>query len=414
MATPARRAGLYNRAVKPTHRSAFTAQSAVTEALPYLAVVITGVLSTLVFISLPIFVAGIAGQFGWSAKEIGWLAAADMGGTALASLLMSVFIARMAWKKTIRLAVVGAIAGNLLSIAMTSISTVLLIRLLTGFSNGAILSIVFVILTRSRHPERYFGVYVLSQLGLQVVLLPLLPRIIGLWGMPAVYLLLAAASAASLLPLRYFPAQAGPSAETLPALPDKAAQGAQRPSAWAVLALSAQALYFLAPATIWAYFESIGERFELSIAAVGNALGLASLAGIAGALLVIALGSRFGRNASMAVGTAVSLAAVWILLHESGFTWFLLAAALVNLSWNYTFPYQMGTLALFDRDGTVAAFSLVVQTFGLSLGPMLASFLLVGKDFSVILWACQGCYFVSFLLFFLSSHRGASRAALSL
>jgi predicted MFS family arabinose efflux permease len=144
---------------------------------------------------------------------------------------------------------------------------------------------------------------------------------------------------------------------------------------------------------------------------VGNALGLASLAGIAGALLVIVLGSRCGRNASMAMGTAVSLAAVWILLHKSGFNWFLLAAALVNLSWNYTFPYQMGTLALFDRHGTVAALSLVVQTFGLSLGPMLASFLLVGKDFSVILWVCQGLYFASFLMFFLSSHRGVSRAA---
>ncbi len=374
--------------------------------------IITGVIGTLVFISLPIFVAGIAGQFGWSEKEIGWLAAADMGGTALASLLMSVFIARMAWKKTIRLAVVCAIAGNLLSIAMTSIGTVLLIRLLTGFSNGVMLAIVFVILTRSRLPDRYFGVYVLAQLGLQVVLLPMLPGIIAQRGMPAVYILFAAASAVSLLLLRYFPAQPGGQPAAAPAaLSDKPAPGAQQPGAWAVMALSAQATYFLAPAAIWAYFESIGETFELSISAVGDALGLASLAGIAGALLVVVLGSRFSRNASMAVGTAVSMVAVWILLHESGFTWFLLAAALVNLSWNYTFPYQMGTLALFDRDGAVAALSLVVQTFSLSLSPMLASFLLVGSDFSVILWACLGCYLVSFLMFFLSSHRGASRAA---
>jgi len=411
MATPAGRPGLYNRAVKPVLQPAFTGQSAFTEALPFLAVICTGVIGTLVFISLPIFVAGIAGQFGWSEREIGWLAAADMGGTALASLLISVLIARITWKKTIRLAIVCAIGGNLLSMAMASIGTLLLIRLLTGFSNGVMLAVVFVILTRSRHPDRYFGFYVLAQLGLQVVLLPMLPGIIADWGMYAVYMLFAAASASSLLLLRYFPKQP---ADRPTNVPGEAAPATQQPRAWAFLALAAQGLYFLAPAAIWAYFESIGETFKLSISTVGHALGLASLAGIAGALLVVVLGNRFSRSACMAVGTAVSMAAVWVLLHESGFTWFLLAAALVNLAWNYTFPYQMGTLALFDQHGAVAALSLVVQTFALSLGPMLASFLLADKDFSVILWACQGCYLVSLLMFFLSSYRGAPRQAVLL
>jgi len=174
-----------------------------------------------------------------------------------------------------------------------------------------------------------------------------------------------------------------------------------------VLALLAQALYFLAPAAIWGYFESIGESFSLTIGAVGDALGLASLAGIAGGVAVVVLGNRFDRMWSMAAGTAVSVLAVWILMTGSGFFWFLLAAVFMNFSWNYTFPYQMGTLALFDRDGSIAVLSLLVQTFGLSFGPLMASFLLAGGDFSLILVSCIGCYLSSLLLFWFSSRREA-------
>lgn len=372
---------------------------------PNLAAIVIGVTATLVLVTLPIFVAGIAGQFGWNEQAIGWLAAADMGGSALASLVLALAVSRLPWKKSVWLAILAVVAGNLASIFLDTLPAMLAVRALTGFCNGLILSVVFVALCQSSNPDRYFGIYVFLQLLLQVILLPVLPRMIEPWGIASVFLLFALASACTAALVFFFP-QPGAMAQTRTTKPQPGAGGVRaRLSAWAVVALAAQAVYFLAPSAIWAYFEGIGKSFELAIEAVGDALGLASFAGIAGALLVVVMGSRVNRIVCMAAGTLISIAAIGVLLQASGFAWFLLAAALVNFSWNYTFPYQMGALALFDRDGSVAILSLVVQLSGLSFGPVLASVLLTGADYSAVLWVCMACYILSFALFLLSSRR---------
>jgi predicted MFS family arabinose efflux permease len=379
---------------------------ALQSAYPYLAVVLTGVIATGAFLILPILVGGLADEFGWGGAQVGWLAAADMGGSALASLVMAVVIAKLDWRKSLRIAIVLAIVGNLASIFICNLAPLLLVRAFTGICNGVVLSVVFASLCRSSNPDRYFGLYVFTQLGSQALLLPILPRVIEAGGISTIYIFLATASAASLLLVRFFPARFLKAENSALSKASDELSLNKNSQGLGILALLAQGLYFLAPAAIWGYFQSIGETFTLTFADVGEALGLASLAGIAGALLVIFMGNRFGRMWSMGAGTVVSILAVWVLMNESGFYWFLTAAALMNFSWNFTFPYQMGTLALFDRNGSIAVLSLLVQTFGLSFGPLLASFLLTGRDFSSILMFCMGCYAISLFLFFASSKLG--------
>ena len=373
--------------------------------VPTLALVVTGVVATLVLITMPVFVGGIVDQFGWGDKEVGWLASADMGGSAVASLIVARFVSRLNWRSTAWVAIFFVVLGNVISIHMDSVLSLFLIRVFTGFSNGLILSLVFVGLCHSSNPDRYFGIYVFSQLTLQACLLVILPDMLGLWGMVSVYLLFASASAATSLLVFLFPRRMPPSGTTVGNEPETKKSGISAISGLAIVALGAQAVYFLAPAAIWGYFESIGQTFTLTINEVGDALGTASLAGIFGALVVIVLGTRFNRLLCMGIGTTISIAAVWILLNGFGFAWFLAAAALFNFAWNYTFPYQMGVLALFDRSGSVAILSLVVQLFGLSFGPMLATFLLFGEGYSVILWACAACFLISYVMFYVSDQR---------
>ena len=171
------------------------------------------------------------------------------------------------------------------------------------------------------------------------------------------------------------------------------------PGGWAVVALLAQALYFLAPAAIWSYLEPIGGAFALDIGQVGHALSVASIAGIAGAAAVVVLGTRFDRIRSMGAGVVVSLGSVVIWLYGSGFAWYLAAAILFSFAWNFTFPYQMGVLARLDVSGNVALVSLIVQLGGLAVGPMLASFLIVGGGYDGILWASTICYVASLFMF---------------
>ena len=171
-------------------------QSAIRESIPTLALVVVGVIGSFVLLILPVLVGGMVDQFGWGDKEVGWLASADMAGSAIASLLALTFIARINWKKTTYVAIVFAITGNIVSVYADGFASLMAIRIMTGFSNGFILSIVFVGLCHSSNPERFFGVYVFTQLTLQALLLAALPTVLNAYGMPAIYLILATASGA--------------------------------------------------------------------------------------------------------------------------------------------------------------------------------------------------------------------------
>lgn len=360
-------------------------------------------LSTLVLLGLPIFVGGIAGEFGWGDVERGWLASADMAGSALASLLVMRRIARFDWHRAARLALALAVLGNLASSFAVDLWTLVAIRFVAGLGGGVILSIAFTGLCHSRDPERFFGLYVLAQLALQALLLAALPTIIEARGMTRVYLLFAAIAAASFALVPLFPRGLAESVSCASSASPNASVNASR--AGMVTALTAQAIYFLAVAALWAYYEGFGTSYALGMTEIGRALAISALAGIGGALAVVALGTRIPRNAALIGGTAISIAATWLLFGGSGYARFAISACLFNFAWNFTFPYQMGLLSLHDRRGTIAVTSLLVQLAGLAGGPMLAALMVTGAGYDKLLLAGIVGYGLSLALFLGSARR---------
>lgn len=348
---------------------------------------------------MPVFVGAIAAHFGWGDREVGWLASADMAGSALASLCTIPIIGRMRWRRAACLAIAVLVLGNVLSLSAMTFAPLLAARALAGFGGGIMLSIAYVGLCRSSAPDRYFGLYVFSQLGLQVLALATFPSLVSAYGPSGMFLLLAAVAAMLLLVVPLIPARI-PDAAASAAAPGTASS---KVSAAAIVGIIAQGLYFLAPGAAWGYFERIGQGFTLSLPQIGSALSVATFAGIAGALVVVVLGTRASRWLSMVAGTALSVIAMILLIDGSGFARFLIAGALFNFAWNYTFPYQMGVLALLDRTGAVAILSLIVQLAGLAAGPLMASMLHPEKGYTLILLSCVGCYVVSLLMFRASS-----------
>lgn len=366
-----------------------------------LALLVAGVLSTLVLLGLPILVGGMAAEFGWGDAERGWLASADMAGSALASLLILRRISRFDWHRAARIALTVAAAANLASSLGGDLWTLVAIRFIAGLGSGVILSIAFTGLCHSRDPERFFGIYVLAQLALQALLLAALPAVIEAGGMTGVYLLLAATTAGGFALVPLFP-------RGLAATPRRAAAGlpaaaVNAPGAGA--ALTAQATYFLVVAALWAYYEGIGASFGLGIAEIGHALAISALAGIVGALAVVVMGPRLSRRGSLVGGTLISIAAAWLLLGGSGYARFTVSACLFNFAWNFTFPYQMGLLSRLDHRGTIAVTSLLVQLAGLAGGPALAALMITPAGYRDLLAAGIVGYALSLALFLWSVRR---------
>jgi predicted MFS family arabinose efflux permease len=372
--------------------------SAVIGARAALALLIAGVSSTLVLVSLPVFVGAMANAFGAGEREVGWLAAADMAGSAVASLGIIPLLGRVRWRRAAALGVAAMIAGNALSMLATTLPAVLGARLLAGAGGGIMLSLSFVGLCRSTSPDRYFAIYVFAQLTLQVLALAGFPPLLAALGLDAIFGLLAAVAAATLALVPLFPRGLHESSSTAPG-PSAGGIGLAKPTSAAALALAAQAVYFVAPGAAWGYFERIGNSFGLTLAQVGTALGLSTFAGMAGALLVVLVGARMPRWPAMLAGSGISMLALVLLLEGNGLPRFLVAAALFNFAWNATFPYQMGVLAALDRDGSVAVLSLLMQVGGLALGPMLGSMLRPEEGYALLLYGCIGCYAASLGLF---------------
>jgi predicted MFS family arabinose efflux permease len=359
-----------------------------------LALVAIGVVATLTLGMLPVFAGSIVAAHGWGDRDLGWLASADMAGSAIACLLIARRVAAMHSRRVAWISLAAVVATNLLSVQANAFAELMALRVLAGSANGVLLAIVYTGLCHSSVPDRSFGLYTLGQLATQAVLLALLPGWIARQGIAVVFYLLAATSAASALLVFGIPDRliaASP-------VPTPAA-GTGSPRRQATLGLAAQAIYFLAPAALWSYFEAFGRGFGLAMETIGLALGASALAGIVGALFVIGCGHRCLRLPSMAAGTAVSVVAVICLIAGQAPTAYVSAACLFNFAWNFTFPYQMGVLAAHDRDGSVAVASLVVQLVALASGPAIAALLLTDGGYGRILWGSLGCYALSLALF---------------
>lgn len=353
-----------------------------------------GVLMTSVLVTLPILAAAMAHQVGGGDEAIGYLAAADMFGCAVACLAIARRLKRLDWRMVIRIALLGVVIGNLASIPLDTMPALLLARLFVGFCGGAALSVVFVALCHTPSPDRSFGIFVFLQLLLQAAALPIFALLYEHWGVQSLYGGLIALALIALLIVGYVPR--GLTQEAV-----IAGEGSlPKHGAWAAITVVALGIYFIAPAMIWAFFEPIGRRFDLDPLSIGSALGFSALAGIAGAGTVLLLAARLGRLPSMAIGIGLSMISLLPVYGGSGMPTFLLVTCVFNFAWNFTYPYLMGVIAHYDEAGEVAIYSLATQLLGLAGGPLIGSAILAsGQGYAVMVGSALFILLISLLLF---------------
>jgi len=363
------------------------------------ALILAGVISTVVLVSLPIFALALGEKTGATTEQLGWLASADLLGSAIASMAGSLWLNRMNWRKMILVASVSIFICNLISTQITSLDIMLVVRFLCGLGAGVIITATFAGLCHTSNPDKSFGWYVTLQLILQSVLLIGFPPLMATWGTDVIFVCFMGFAVLGALLIPWLPSGLG----------DSVVPKSVKVPRMAKVGLAALGIYFLAPAALWGYFEPIGRTFALDTAVISEILGLSAFAGIAGAFTVVLVDVKIGRMVSISIGVILSLFAVWMMLDGQGYMQFMITTCLFSYAWNYTFPYQMGVLAQYDEGGSMAILSLAVQLLGLAFGPFLASVLLVNEGFSLILLAVVASYLVSYVLFWISNRAAPVR-----
>lgn len=340
-----------------------------------LALTVTG---TIIFKLLPLVVGAAAETFAIGYDKLGLLASSDLLGITIASLVMPLWVRRFDWRRAAIAALCLVVLGNVVSALVNDFQALLAVRMLTGLGEGTATGLGLVILGDMRKPDRAFGLAMASPIFLGLIGFQVLPPVIAAWGFDGVMLGLALVSSLILLALRWLPRSGR-------RRPPQAGHGSSDFVA-VFAALIGTALYHLALGAVWAFIERMGKSAGLSPAYIGDALGLAVVCGLAGALLATVLGIRWGRSLPMLVAVTVQMLVLLLLVDDVQASVFFTATCLFQLSWLFSGPYQLGVIARADLSGRFFTLTIAFQAAGITLGPMLAGVLLEQYGFVAVRW----------------------------
>ena len=162
-------------------------------------------------------------------------------------------------------------------------------------------------------------------------------------------------------------------------VPEKIAAGGGLKMRPLLLTLATIFLFQAANMGLFAFIIGLGEFYSLEMDFISTTLGIANWLGLAGAGLVIAIGSRFGYFKSVMAGIGLTAIAIWALLYSS-VPWIWIASnCLIGITWGFTISYLLGLASRFDATGQMAAMGGFASKMGLASGPVVTAVLL-GKD----------------------------------
>ena len=315
---------------------------------------------------------GLVSGLAFTDAQAGQVAAVNTYGAAFGAAVSIFTIARFDWRKTSILCLVILVAIDLLSILSTTPMTMIGVRTLHGLVGGLLIGTGMGVIGRTANPDRSFGMLLFVQFGLGGLGVMFLPRLVPLYGVAPLFLSLALFSLVTLCMMPFLPDYPPRSV----AAPIKKAGTVQ----WTPLVLTISALFLCQAANmgLLAYIFRLGTESGLSRDMTSGALGLATWVALAGPLLVMVLGRRFGRFPLLLAGMLLTLGGN-ALFHWSQFgEIYLLANCATGITWGLVVPYLFGMTAEFDGTGRTAAAASVISKLGLASGPLVASMMLGG------------------------------------
>jgi len=355
-----------------------------------IAAIYLGLIGVAVFIVQPGFVQGLVEHYGFGEQEAGYVAAAEMWGIAITTLIMTFFSSRINWRNVLTYATLIMVAGNLLSTLAETVVSFGILRAITGIGSGALISLTFTIVGLTSNPDRNFGYMIMWVLVYGAIGFMLMPTAYSLFGMDGVLVFFALFSLSALPFIRFLPT----SGEEHMVSDDNSID---LPKKYKVLAVGTMFVYFVAQGVVWAYLFLIGTSGGGTEQQVANGLTLSQFFGIAGAFLAAMLSSRFGRISPLSIGITGSVISLMFLFGKMGPLIYGFAVCLFNFAWNMTHPFLLAAMASFDRSGRLVINAVAAQMMGLAIGPALAASVIAKDEYSNVVWLGMGLFVVSLL-----------------
>jgi predicted MFS family arabinose efflux permease len=348
---------------------------------------------------MPAIVSGLIEALGFTNQQAGNVASANMYGAAAGALFIVFLIKRINWRIASTIFLSTLIVIDLLSIKLSDPTTLLFVRFLHGFVGGMLVGTGFSLIARTLQPDRTFGVLLFVQFGFGGLGIMFIPGLVPEYGTQVLFYSLVAFSVATFLMMPFLPDYAVP--------PEKeqqkqtAGNGIQKLPL--ILTLVTIFLFQAANMGLFAFIIGLGEYYKLEMGFISTTLGIANWLGLAGAGLVIVIGSRFGYLKSVLAGITFTALAMWILLYSNVPWIWIVSNCMIGITWGFTIAYLLGLASRFDATGQMAAMGGFASKMGLASGPVVTAILLGEDNYELIIMVAAAVMAITVLTVWMPS-----------
>ena len=328
---------------------------------------------------MPTIVSGLIDALGFTNQQAGNVASANMYGAAAGALSIVFLIKRLNWRLVSVIFLTGLIAIDFYSTSLIDPNTLLIVRFIHGFIGGMLVGTGFSLIARTHEPDRTFGVLLFVQFGLGGLGIMFIPGMVPEYGTQILFYSLVAFSVVTFLMLPFLPDYA--------IAPEKKAATKNTGIQWMPLGLTLLTIFLFQAANmgLFAFIIGLGKHYQLEMGFITTTLGIANWLGLAGAGLVIAIGSRYGYLKSILTGIVFTAIGIWILLY-SNIPWvWIVSNCLIGITWGFTISYLLGLASRFDASGQMAAMGGFASQMGLASGPAITAMLLGEDNYELII-----------------------------
>lgn len=158
-------------------------------------------------------------------------------------------------------------------------------------------------------------------------------------------------------------------------------------------------VFFIGMNGFWSFVERIADQAGLSGDFVASALAASVLVSGLGSLLAAWMSDRFGRIGPICVGIAMVAGSMGLVLFGLSNLLFLVVINGFSLMYNFIIPFQSGWVAELDSTGRNITLLGVVQSGGISLGPIVAATVITGTNYLPVVYMSMFFLFLSTLIF---------------
>jgi DHA1 family inner membrane transport protein len=348
---------------------------------------------------MPAIVSGLIEALGFTNQQAGNVASANMYGAAVGALFIVFLIKRINWRVASTILLSTLIVIDLLSIKLSDPTTLLFVRFLHGFVGGMLVGTGFSLIARTLQPDRTFGVLLFVQFGLGGLGIMFIPGLVPEFGTQVLFYSLVAFSVVTFMMMPFLPDYAIPAKKEQQK--QTAGNGIQKLPL--ILTLATIFLFQAANMGLFAFIIGLGEYYKLEMGFISTTLGIASWLGLAGAGLVIAIGSRFGYLKSVLAGITFTALAMWILLYSNVPWIWIVSNCMIGITWGFTIAYLLGLASRFDVTGQMAAMGGFASKMGLASGPVVTAMLLGEDNYELIIMVATAVMVIAALTVWLPS-----------